>query len=62
MGGAEMVAGDFFPWTSHRTMEDVEETEALRCWAKVVPYSMTSHTWRRLRELEARAVEPEGVE
>jgi hypothetical protein len=51
------------PWPSknHRTIAEVEETGALRRWAKAAPYSMTQLTWRRLRELEARAVEPEGM-
>ena len=57
-----MIPGDFFPWQTHRTIAEVEETEVLRRQSTLAPFSMRTDTWRRLRELEARAVEPEGME
>jgi hypothetical protein len=51
------------PWPSknHRTMAEVITTRWLQNIARTAPYSMSPSDWRWLRELEARAVEPEGM-
>ena len=49
-----------FPFMLHRTLAEVDETERLRRWRGRNVHVVSKNWWgaARLRELEARAVEP----
>ena len=49
-----------FPFMLHRTLAEVDETERLRRWRGRNVHVVSNNWWgaARLRELEARAVEP----
>ena len=50
-----------FPFMLHRTMLEVDQTERLRAFKAASVHAISKNWWghAELRELEARAVEPE---
>jgi hypothetical protein len=43
-----------FPWTEHRTLKEVAETEDLRAQVQSSKYERYRMNWARLEELTAR--------
>ncbi len=56
-----MIPHDKFPWLSHRTLHEVDETDWLRRKRRIKLLGFNGANQARLQALEARAAEPPPV-